>query len=157
MQTSYGQQLIREFINATIDAPYMENQRPEWLNVMELDFYFANIKMAIEFQGGQHEVPVYGYANLKAQRARDADKRAICAQRGITLISMDASDLKVGRFRSMLKQRGFADFLRHVSRANGLDAIASKYRQSLKSSFGCPTAHKKKSRARFIVKQAHFL
>jgi hypothetical protein len=66
------------------------DHRPAWLFGMELDFYFPDLALAIEVQGRQHKLwcPTMQptVEDYQAQRRRDASKRRITHERGITLL-----------------------------------------------------------------------
>lgn len=71
-----------------------ENHRPEWLlsedfNRLELDYYIEELKIAFEIQGEQHYrfIPFFHreYADFEKRKRADADKKAICAKRGVRL------------------------------------------------------------------------
>lgn len=145
---SYGQSLMRTLLTQQVDAQFVENYRPEWLDGMELDFYFEAIRMAIEFQGGQHFTPCFGWGAMNAQRNRDTRKKAICKGRGIRLIRIEATDLNLSRFRCMLNQRGFAHVLKHPRFAKGFNRLGTAYRVMLKEKFNCPTAHRRGTKPR---------
>jgi very-short-patch-repair endonuclease len=59
---------------------------------MELDMWFPERMLAIEYQGEYHDTPRgkagTAMADLELRRQMDAEKRAACAQAGITLIEI---------------------------------------------------------------------
>lgn len=73
----------------------VRHHRPEWLEGLELDIYFPNLEVAIEYQGQQHCHPIEawgGYDALQALKERDARKAKICKERGIHLITVDYTE-----------------------------------------------------------------
>ncbi len=58
---------------------------------MELDFYFPQLKSAIEFNGIFHYEPIYGKEKLR--RIQELDKRKIdsCSDIGVQLFVIDIS------------------------------------------------------------------
>lgn len=78
---------------------------PETGGQMHLDLYLARYKVAIEFNGPQHERLTELYADpeaLEAQRRRDELKREWCRRRGIRLITIRAEDLDFKRLIELL-------------------------------------------------------
>jgi hypothetical protein len=145
MKTSYGQQLCREYIVRLTDAPFLENYRPNWLFGMELDFFFPEHNVAIEFNGDQHYFATDLSASPYAQKGRDSRKRDICKARGIKLLVFKAIDLarcKFGfRFKKTLPMKKNVQI-------SELDKKAKEYRAILKDKFNSPTAHRGKGLAR---------
>ena len=48
---------------------------------MELDVYIEDLKLAIEYQGEQHYMPLYySTTDMVSCRTRDAEKRIACKQ-----------------------------------------------------------------------------
>lgn len=42
---SYGQSLMKEYLQLAMEYPFVENHRPDWLLGLELDFYFPDLKL----------------------------------------------------------------------------------------------------------------
>lgn len=89
---SYGQELLKKFLDTYGLKDYLENYRPEWLYGMELDFYFEKRKLAIEFNGDQHYTNT-SYGSPDEQIKRDVLKASICGRRKIRLVVVHARDL----------------------------------------------------------------
>jgi hypothetical protein len=51
----------------------------------ELDIYIPSLKLALEYQGAQHERQIYR-GDVRRQTERDKEKKELCKQHGITLI-----------------------------------------------------------------------
>ena len=69
------------------DAIYQ--YRDEWLGYYSLDIYIPSLKIAIEYQGGQHyeSVKLYGGDKaLKGIQERDASKEELCRRQGVKLV-----------------------------------------------------------------------
>ncbi len=144
MSTSRGQTIVRQYILAMSDSPFKENYRPEWMEGLELDFYFPEHKIGIEFNGDQHLYFNGLSGNPYPQMLRDSRKRKICRSYGVTLISLDASDLHYGVIRRKLKK--FLPLARGLESLADLDHESAKYRFFLKTEYNSPTAFKKGNR-----------
>ena len=107
---SYGQDLAREMITRIIGRAPLVDVRPDWLNGLELDLYWPDLGLAVEFQGDQHYLPIAGLPELRAQQRRDRAKRQICRQAGVRLVNLDACDLQpqklVCKMRCILRSMG---------------------------------------------------
>lgn len=75
---SYGQSLLRQFLERIVIAKFLENQRPEWLRGLELDFWFPDLKLGIEFQGDQHLARTKTFGDCGSQKRRDREKAQLC-------------------------------------------------------------------------------
>lgn len=154
---------MSKYLKVVVREQPLMNERPPWLNGLELDFWFQKSGIAVEFQGGQHFVPVYGKGALVSARARDRVKAAECASRRIALARIDASRLSYGQIvrtiKSMLamagrsKEAGRLLNLGFDSRAacRPIDIEAVKYRAMIRSRFGCPTSYRAGSEARKVA------
>lgn len=145
MQTSYGQTLCRRYIEAMIQTRFYENYRPSWLFGMELDFYFPDHNLAIEFNGDQHYFATGLSDDPSAQRRRDLRKRYLCRDRGVKLIVLKAIDLVMCKFNQKFKR---LIPMNRSLKLKKLDSEAKQYRSTLKENFNSPTAHRGKGKAR---------
>lgn len=71
------------------------NNRPEWLELLELDIWLPDISLAFEYQGVQHFTSIdhWGGEEALAQtKLRDQKKIRLCKQHGITLIHINHDD-----------------------------------------------------------------
>ncbi|HEX8733817.1 MAG TPA: hypothetical protein VF721_00710 [Pyrinomonadaceae bacterium] len=59
---------------------------------LELDFYFPDLNLAIEYNGILHYKPIYGFGKLKRIQEIDREKEERCRQAGIKLYVIDVSD-----------------------------------------------------------------
>ncbi|MFQ5448359.1 MAG: hypothetical protein ACE5FF_15650 [Saprospiraceae bacterium] len=62
---------------------------PRWLGRQRLDIYIYRLKVAIEYQGKQHDVPVEffgGQEAFKKTKQRDARKARLCKENNVALI-----------------------------------------------------------------------
>ena len=64
----------------------------------ELDFYFPEIKFAVEINGIMHYEPVYGEDVLAAQKARDKRKKDRCKKLGIQLRVVKPGNCSAGEY-----------------------------------------------------------
>lgn len=97
-KTGYNRSKIEIYIENKIreDFPnllFCPNNR-EILDGLELDYYFPNLKLAIELNGITHYEPIYGLDRLT--RSQDSDKRkmCLCYEKGIELAVIDISAFK---------------------------------------------------------------
>ncbi len=73
------------------------------------DLLLPEYRVAIEFQGPQHDRPTALYpdeAEFRAQQARDALKRTLSTKLGIRLIEVKAEDLSFPRLADLLRAAG---------------------------------------------------
>lgn len=104
--------------------------RPEWLCGLELDFYYEEFKLAFEFNGRQH----LKECNLP----NDTRKRSICSKKGISLLTIETSDLRYSILRPMILKVLASHVKKYVVNKNResereflkLDNIAIKYREA---------------------------
>lgn len=69
------------------DAVYQ--YRDEWLGNYSLDIFIPSLKVAIEYQGGQHYESVELYGGKKAFKGiqeRDTNKKELCNKQGVKLV-----------------------------------------------------------------------
>lgn len=69
--------------------------RPKWLERLELDIFISELNVGIEYQGQQHfqAVEVWGGTPaLSSLQERDARKRVLCSENGVTLIEVDYTE-----------------------------------------------------------------
>lgn len=73
----------------------IRHYRPDWLEGLELDIYFPDLKLGLEYQGIQHFKAVEhwgGEAQLKKQQKNDARKKRICNELGVKLICINYNE-----------------------------------------------------------------
>jgi very-short-patch-repair endonuclease len=58
----------------------------------ELDIYFPKLKLAIEINGPFHYRPIYGEEKFNRIKELDEQKRVLCEQKNIKLISIDTQN-----------------------------------------------------------------
>ena len=134
------------------------DHRPDWLFGMELDFYFPKLNIAFEFQGHQHFAPSEKYGPCEDQKWRDKQKKKICEEHKISLVTVDASELEYTRLTFKIKQ-AIKKFklnkkLRvHYERQNtdvikklkDLNKLSAKYRKLLRENYDDVTSYRKNS------------
>jgi len=110
-----GERICREFFGQLFQNPFPK-ARPEWLinragNRMELDGYSATLGIAFEHQGRQH-YDAEGYffgseRDLSRRQEDDVLKSNLCAQRGITLVSVPEIPtlLPLDQVRAFIKEQ----------------------------------------------------
>jgi len=83
---------------------YMDNYRPDWLKNpetgcnLELDRFYPNLKIGIEFNGTQHRKK-----NNELQWNRDRTKKHLCAKHGVIRLVFYANELNEQTVISKLK------------------------------------------------------
>lgn len=156
---SYGQELTKRFLVELIGIKPIKDHRPDWLNGLEIDLYWPDLKLAVEFQGDQHYVPVYGRDMLRSQIWRDREKRKIMVCCGIQPIQIRAIDLQYAILSRKLKVAGkrLGRPLRirkpNLVELKKLNKLAVEYRKTLKENFTSPSSRKSgPSRLRELIK-----
>jgi hypothetical protein len=88
-----------------------KNYRPPWLFGMELDFYFPELKFAIEVNGSQHYLFVPSMQSEPekhtSQRQRDKRKRQIMFARGEHIIVIRSFSGIYAHMREIFPERTF--------------------------------------------------
>lgn len=77
----------------TLGVQYERNTR-KVVHPLELDFYFPDIKFAVEINGSVHYEPMYGMGHLAIVKERDKRKREKCKQLGIQLRTIKVGNCK---------------------------------------------------------------
>jgi hypothetical protein len=92
-----------------VDRDFEDNATPGFLinpltgEEMQLDRFYPP-GVALEYNGPQHYGPTDLYPSdpeARKQRSRDLMKKALCAERGITLVVVHPEDLSLQRLRQM--------------------------------------------------------
>jgi hypothetical protein len=82
-------QLYYEIKSAFGDCAVKQHGRPGWLRGQHLDVYIEEMRVAIEYQGAQHDNPVAyfgGEEGFRRTQERDARKARLCKKHGVSLI-----------------------------------------------------------------------
>lgn len=85
-------------IGNPIDNAALECLRnPETNELLEIDRYYSEEKIAFEFNGPQHygSSEIYDKESVKKQQHRDAIKLNLCKKAGITLITIRSEELSI--------------------------------------------------------------
>ena len=149
---SYGQSLLGEFLSEMMPYNRVENHRPAWLYGLELDFYFPELSLAIEFNGDQHYYDTTSFGSPDRQIINDNKKKILCAKNDINLCSVVASDLEYTRLVGVLKRTSKhrttinkiikEAVVKNKEQLSILNKSAIRYRSSLIKSYNSPTARK---------------
>lgn len=151
--TSYGQQLLGEYLKCFFSDTPLVNHRPLWLSGLELDFYYPDRHLGFEFQGDQHYIDTPRFGTCFSQQRRDRAKVQVCREHNVQLVRVTAADLEYTRLKGMVRlalkrqrQRfGVKTRLPHASyrQWGPINKRAIEYRATLKGSFDSPTAFRK--------------
>jgi hypothetical protein len=129
-----NEQIMKEYLSLLIDSDnYADNVRPGFLpnpgtsTLLELDRYYLP-SVGFEYNGPQHFHTTERFPSelaLSKQQFRDAVKRVLCEERGITLVIVRRSDLslkgmqaKIGRLplRDLRGHEDLIDFLEKLKK-----------------------------------------
>lgn len=152
---SYGEDLLRQYLALMVPHPFIQNYRPEWLYGMELDFFFPDKAVAIEFQGDHHYIETGYCRNISRVAFYDSRKREICNSNRVRLIRIDAVDLEYTRLACKLKgtkkfrSKNLIRF--NVGQLRKLNAAAVEYRRNLVKSFDSVSARRKGTSRRAAI------
>lgn len=92
---SWGESLLRSYMRQIL--PYTQAQynykHPLLVHDttgfrMELDVYYPEVRLALEYQGKQHYRNAFYQENHQSQTRRDSEKREACQKQNITLIEI---------------------------------------------------------------------
>jgi hypothetical protein len=115
MPVSRGEQLCKHLLDTYLSfLRHHDNLRPDWLRNpktgrrLEIDRYYPEIRVGIEYNGVQHGRPILGlqrdHAAFMEQQIRDAFKTQTCKERGIELIAITIFDLTEFRFGTLMRR-----------------------------------------------------
>lgn len=185
MTTSYGEQLLRQFLEIMIpDLEREYNYRPDWLQGLELDIYFPQARVGVEFNGDQHYFFTGTFGDPGEQIRRDRIKRNLCNKIDVRLICVTAIDLEWTKLNGLVKNvivdraheySGFPsreetrvsprlpkdEFNKRKKEQQAqnrklrpINKLATEYRKTLVKNYNSPTARKKKKGPRRAAEQA---
>lgn len=83
-----------EFKNAFPHLDVIHHGKPHWLGFQHFDVWIPAIKVAVEYQGIQHDEPVAlfgGEEGLQKTQERDKRKLELCKEHGVTLFYLYSS------------------------------------------------------------------
>ena len=84
-------ELFYKLKNAFNGHEVIHHGRPEWLGRQHFDIWFPELKVAIEYQGKQHDEPIEFFGGQKAfekNKKRDLIKKAKSEKNNVTLIEV---------------------------------------------------------------------
>lgn len=148
---SHGQNLLKGYLETMIKYPFIENHRPDWLEGLELDFYFPDVKVGIEFQGDQHYYHT-SFGSPYKQKMNDKRKHEICRSLGIKLYKIQAIDLEYTKLRSKFKKANKKFLISllecDVEQLKTLNKESTSYRKILREFYDSPTTARKKTKTK---------
>lgn len=147
---SYGEDLLAKYISIMLpEVRVIRNFRPPWMRTLELDFWFPDQKLAIEFQGDHHYCPTTYSEDYKETIRRDHAKYSLVRGYGGSLIRLDAIDLEWSRLRCKFKGTGrLKRCIKHSSELKKLNQLAKEYRRTLITNYNSVSARKRHSQVR---------
>lgn len=105
-----GEALLKAILDIIVaDTRFVDNARPPFLTnpitglPLEYDRYYPDRKVAIEFNGSQHEQPTDRFPNHDSRLVRDLIKEALSARAGVTLLVFRPSDLRLSTIVKMVR------------------------------------------------------
>lgn len=106
---SYREEAAKAVLNHYFSGlKFYDNFRPTWLAGLELDRFYPDLGVGIEFQGEQHFRPVPGMHKDEAAFRRGVDndrkKRQLMAQFGYELVAIDMLDLDEFRVKGLIQK-----------------------------------------------------
>ena len=81
--------LYYEISSAFPNAVIEQHAKPKFIGAQHLDIYFPEWKVAIEYQGAQHDMPITYFGGEEAYKKnvkRDERKKALCQKNNVSLI-----------------------------------------------------------------------
>lgn len=110
-----GEFLCKQYLTLLVSQrDYVDNARPDFLvfpmsgEPLEIDRYYPEEKVGVEFNGLQHYQPTEKYPEeeeFKHRRTRDVFKMGACFEQGVELVVITARDLSLERMRARIPSR----------------------------------------------------
>lgn len=91
---SDGQNLLAQYLVVLTKVRPEQNAHPSWANGLEIDLWWPQWDLAIEFQGHGHFSPVFGRRDFKILQYNDRKKVVLCEQNGIVLVRIQTCELQ---------------------------------------------------------------
>ena len=110
---SNPEKIAYKFLSTCYRGEIIKNDRTQ-LSGYELDLYLPELRIGIEINGPTHYRPIYGAARLERSRAVDALKKELCAERGITLFSINV-DVKAYKAPLVAALQGILSYIQSLS------------------------------------------
>src|SRR3990167_9420590 len=120
----YSEEIVKKVLNQYFGQfRYQDNFRPDWLSGLEIDRFYPELGVAIEFKGGQHFRPIPGMHGseeaFRKQVSNNTKKRGLLSQKGYQLYALEIVDLDTFRLKNLLG-RIHADAKRFAGSKNDL-------------------------------------
>lgn len=164
---SYGQELAIRWLTLYFGPPDQIDYRPAWMDGLELDAWWAELRIGLEFQGDQHYFPLDGLDEFVKQTARDDRKHRICREAGIPVIHLTAVDLtKLGveaaisrsivyrTIKKRVKKRILATIKIATRPSPELLLDSSRYLTILRQTYNAPTAKVRSSHRKEVIRES---
>jgi predicted transcriptional regulator len=110
-----GEFLCKQYLTLLVSQRnYVDNARPDFLafpmsgEPLEIDRYYPEEKVGVEFNGLQHYRPTEKYPEeeeYNKRRTRDMFKIGACSEQGVELVVITAADLSFERMKTRIPVR----------------------------------------------------
>jgi len=110
---SNPEKIAYKFLSTCYSGEIIQNDRTQ-LSGYELDLYLPELRIGIEINGPTHYRPIYGAARFERSQIVDALKKDLCAERGITLFSINV-DVKAYKAPLVAALQGILSHIQSLS------------------------------------------
>lgn len=126
-----GEAILKGILDIIVaESRFTDNARPHFLInpltglPLEYDRYYPDWRVAIEFNGAQHDQPTEGTSNAHSVYVRDLFKEALSLRNGVTLIAFRPPELSLATVT--MKLRGHLP-LRRISASDPSIPLIEQY------------------------------
>jgi hypothetical protein len=104
-----GEETIKKFLDkyGVVYEREKTFKKLKYIRNLRFDFYLKEYKIAIEFDGEQHFLPIRGKVELEKTKTRDEIKNKFCKKEKIKLIRISYKKIKIKKYlKKQLKKLG---------------------------------------------------
>jgi hypothetical protein len=112
--------MVKLFYKWFADFKQITQASPEWLKPQRLDLFIPDLKLAIEYQGEQHFIPVElfgGEEGFQLRQESDERKKKLCEANGINLEYINYDEDLLERVREIYA-RYYPSIKNHILNIN---------------------------------------